>query len=457
MLSLKVVKGYAFLLLAITTNSLFASEPLRIGKFVVDVTPPVGSPMAYNRCDAIGMPLTACGIVVVGNDQPIVLCAVDWIGISNEGYSRWKEVIAKTAGTTPERVTVHCLHQHDAPRCDFSADRLLAERGIGGVMFDVAFARDALQRVAEAAKHAADNAQIATHVGLGQAKIEKVASNRRILGKDGRVREMRYTATTDPKIRAEPEGVIDPYVKSISFWQDETPLVVVTYYATHPQSYYRTGVASADFPGIARFLRQTTLNGLTHVHFNGASGDIGAGKYNDGSHENRQTLAVRMADGMAKALAATEKHEITAQDVDWQAVPVKLPASKHMNEQELLAKLNDENQSKAIRAYAAKELTWLRRCESGDTIDLTCLTLGKARVVGLPGEAVIGYQLAAQKMRPDLFVAVAAYGDYAPGYICLKNQYGQGGYEDSARASKVAPEVEDVLVGGMKQLLGSNN
>lgn len=442
-------------LLMLSMNSL-AAEPLRVGKFIVDVSPPIGSPMAYDICDAVGMPLTARGVVLVGSGKPIVMCAVDWIGISNDGYERWREIIAKATGTTVERVAIHCLHQHDAPRCDFSVEQLAVERGIGGLMFDVAFTRDAIKRVAAAAKQAVDVAVEVTHVGLGQAKVEKVASSRRILGEDGRVRVTRFTATADPKVRAEPEGTIDPFLKSISFWKDDNPVVVITYYATHPQSYYRTGIASPDFPGIARFLRQTTLNGLTHVHFNGAGGDIGAGKYNDGSPENRQVLAVRLAEGMAKALKATEKHPITADDVSWKTVPVVLPVSKHLDEKDLVAKLNDKEIPATTRIYIAKDLIWLRRCQSGDTIDLTCLTLGQARVISLPGEAGIGYQLAAQKIRPDLFVAVAAYGDYAPGYICMKEQYSQGGYEASPGASKVSPEVEDVLISGMKELLGES-
>jgi len=432
-----------------------ASEtaPLRVGTFVVDASPPLGSPMAYDLCDSVGMPLTARGIVLVGSGEPIVLCAVDWIGISNGGYERWREAIAKAVKTSPERVSVHVLHQHDAPRCDFSAERLLAEQGLGGAMFDVAFARQTIENVAAAAQAAVESATVATHLGLGQAKVEKVASNRRILGADGKVRVVRYTACADPKVRAEPEGTIDPYVKSISFWNEDKPLVVITYYATHPQSYYRTGVAHADFPGIARFLRQTTLNGLTHVHFNGAGGNIGAGKYNDGSHENRQTLAVRLAEGMSEAHLATEKHPISAADVAWKTVPVELPASKHMNEESLLTLLKDSKAETAARASAAKDLIWLRRCQAGDTIDLTCLTLGPARIVHMPGELAVEYQLAAQKMRPDLFVAMAAYGEYAPGYICMEEHYQQGGYEDSPRASKVAPEVEAILMSGMEELL----
>ena len=73
----------------------------------------------------------------------------------------------------------------------------------------------------------------------------------------------------------------------------------------------------------------------------------------------------------------------------------------------------------------------------------------------MPGELFVEYQLAAQKMRPDCFVAMSAYGDYAPGYIGTKIAYGQGGYETSQRATRVAPEVEAVLMGAMRKLLAN--
>ncbi len=56
-------------------------------------------------------------------------------------------------------------------------------------------------------------------------------------------------------------------------------------------------------------------------------------------------------------------------------------------------------------------------------------------------------------MRPQDFVGMAAYGDYGPGYIGTTIAYSQGGYETSQRASRVAPEVEDVLTKAMQTLL----
>ena len=63
------------------------------------------------------------------NDKPIVLCAVDWVGIGGGGYDAWREALAEAAGTSVDRVAVHTLHQHDAPSCDFDAEALLASRG----------------------------------------------------------------------------------------------------------------------------------------------------------------------------------------------------------------------------------------------------------------------------------------------------------------------------------------
>jgi hypothetical protein len=66
------------------------------------------------------------------------------------------------------------------------------------------------------------------------------------------------------------------------------------------------------------------------------------------------------------------------------------------------------------------------------------------------------YQLAAKAMRPDLFIAVAAYGDYAPWYIGTEVAYKQGGYETGPDASNVAPGVEGVLMAAIHKLLTSS-
>ena len=429
------------------------AEGLRLAKFDVDVTPPVGTRMAYDPVtNTWDLGLRARGVVLLGAGQPIVLCAVDWIGIANEGHDAFCEALASAAGTTPDRVTVHTLHQHDAPDCDFGAEKLLKDAGIDPLNFEGTFQREALHRLCTAVQASLALAEPVTHLGLGRAPVYQVASNRRIFGPDGKVRAVRYTATPDPALRAEPEGTIDPELSLVSFWNTNRPLVVISYYATHPQSYYRTGIPNPDFPGVARFLRQLAVPEALHVHFNGAGGNIGAGKYNDGSPTNRLVLAQRLADGMKRAWDNTQRSPITAADVAWRVESVALPPSKHLDAAKLEAEMRGRSGAFLTQGGASR-LGWLRRCEAGRKLDVACLTLGRARILHLPGELFVEYQLAAKAERLDRFVAMAAYGDYGPWYIGTARAYTEGGYETEPRSSNVGPEAEPVLLGAIRKLL----
>jgi hypothetical protein len=107
----------------------------------------------------------------------------------------------------------------------------------------------------------------------------------------------------------------------------------------------------------------------------------------------------------------------------------------------------------AERLRAARNLAFKLRCDAGHKIPLSCLRLGTTRVIHLPGEIFVEYQLAAQKMYAGGEVCTAGYGDYGAGYIGTAVAYGEGGYETSA-VSRTAPEVEEVLLKAMAELLG---
>lgn len=444
---------FAFHLLSL---SAFAEGELKLAIFDVDATPPLGSDMAYDPVKRLDELTLRCrGIVLVGAGQPIVLCAVDWIGIANEGHDAFRAALAEAAGSVPERVAVHALHQHDAPGCDFTAEKIITELKLPGYgRFQGDFHRVVIKRAADAIRAALANAQTVTHYGSGKAEAKEVASNRRVeVLAGGRIGRMRGSASKVPELRALPEGLIDPIVSVLGFWNGDKPVAVLTYYACHPQSYYRLGIPSPDFPGIARFMRGQDVNVALHVHFNGAGGNVAAGKYNDGSQPNRVILATRLADGMRRAFADSESNKtpLTAADIGWNSVPVSLPLAPYIDETVLLEKIK----TAPPRGYISlvDQLAWLRWTQAGHKIDVACLRVGNARVLHLPGELFVEYQLAAKAMRPDLQVMMAAYGQYGPGYIGTDKAYPEGGYETGVNSSNVAPGVEAVLMDAMKELL----
>ena len=436
-------------------GSVLSEESVRVATFDVDATPPLGAPMAYDVVKRLDELTLRCrGIVILGTGKPMVLCAVDWIGIANESHDAFREALAKAAGTEPGRVAVHSLHQHDAPGSDFTAEKIMHEFGIQGFdRFEGTFQRQVIQRAADAIRTALPLAQTVTHYGYAEADVKEVASNRRVERlAGGRIGRMRGSSNKIAELTALPEGLIDPKVSVLVFWNAEKPIAVLSAYACHPQSYYRLGIPSPDFPGIARFIRGQDVNAALHVHFNGAGGNVAAGKYNDGSQSNRMLLATRLAKGMREAYEKAPHLPITPADIGWSSIPVSLPPAPHLDEADLVAKLKTAP-GKPGYISLADQLAWLRRAKSGHQIDITCLKMGTSRMLHLPGELFVEYQLAAKAMRPDLNVFMAAYGDYGPGYIGTSVAYPEGGYETNPAASGVAPEVEPILMGAMKKLL----
>jgi hypothetical protein len=191
---------------------------------------------------------------------------------------------------------------------------------------------------------------------------------------------------------------------------------------------------------------------LAHIHFNGASGNVTAGKYNNGDPPNRPLLAERLAAGMQQAWETQERQPITADKIHWRTVQVALPKSPLIDEPALLAELDNTKLTVKERVRAARDLTFAHLADAGRQTTLSVLELNDAALVNLPGELFIEYQLAIEQMRGKKFTACAAYGDYGAGYIGTEIAYTQGGYETS-RVSRVAPRVEPLLLEALQRLL----
>src|SRR5262249_10225900 len=367
--------------------------PLHLTTFACDVTPPDGHPLCGGWIEpvrGVDDPLKALGVVLLGVGKPVVLCVVDWCGIRNEAFRIWRKALADAAHTTPEHVSLHTVHPHNAPFADVEAEKLIAAANAPKSL-DLDYYADCVKRSAEALKAALPKAVPFTHVGTGAAKVEQVASNRRIVG-DGKAIYSRTSATKNPDVRAYPEGLIDPFLRMLSFWDADKPLAALHFYACHPMSYYGDGRVSADFCGLARQKRQDET-GVFQVYFNGCGGNVTAGKYNDGAKENRPVLRDRIRAGMAAAWKDTKR--TPADGWEWRFELVKLPPRKEASFGEEASRkvLEDPKAPAARRNNSAFQIAWLKRAET--PIEVNCLDFGgKVLNLFLPGEAFIEYQLA---------------------------------------------------------------
>jgi hypothetical protein len=408
-------------------------EPkFRLSTFTADVTIPLGHRcmgILPQKSQSIADPLEARGFVLQTPDGALVLAAIDWCEIRNGAYDEWRDSLAKAAGTTRERVLVCALHQHDAPVCDSGAQALLDEVGLKQELYDREFHAACLRDVAKALEGSLAKAQPVTHIGVGRAAVEKIASSRRVVLPNGRIDYNRYSASGgDAFHRDADEGPIDPQLRIISFWHEEKPLAALHCYATHPMSYYGRGEVSADFVGLARRLRQREQPDVFQIYVSGCSGDVTAGKYNDGSQALRGILAERLHRGMQRAWEATQRHELA--NVAFRSAPLRLEFHDGVafTRGALEKTLRDAKASESERILAAMSLSSLNRLEQ--PIDVPCIDLGDAQIVLLPGESFVGYQLLAQKLReekkPASTVMTIGYGECWPGYIPTEAAFDEG-------------------------------
>lgn len=443
------------LVVALTSNAYGQGSPrYSLATFASEVTPPVGHPLqaglGVESVARVDDPLYAHGFVLLGDEFPIVLVSVDWCGIGNEAHDLWRSQLAEAAGTKPQRVLVCAIHQHDAPLADLEAERLIANAKLDRSTLDLNWHAKTVSHVADALKRGLKDARPVSHIGTGEAKVEKVASNRRILGRDGKIELWRGSAMTDPKARAAPEGLIDPWLKTISFWNGHEPIASLSVYATHPMSFYGKGNVSADFVGLARRQWQRENPGVMHFFANGCGGNLAPGKYNRGEPEDRQELTMRLYEAWKEAWRNTKK--LTIEQVEFRSIPYRLlpKTTDDFARDQLEAILHSDTTRFDERVRAAFALSWLTRCASEHQLDLPVLDFGTAVITLLPGEPFIEYQLAAQKLRPESFVVTLGYGDYGPVYIPNDDAFGQGGYE-IGDWSFVTKGVEKSLTAAIRQ------
>jgi hypothetical protein len=425
--------------------------------FSADVTIPIGHPCmggGIAPASAVVDPLEAIGFVLAGGTltKPIVFVSVDWCEIRNDAYEAWRAELAGVAGTDPERVLVTAIHQHDAPVVDTEAQRRLEAVNATGAVCDIDFAQTSVGSVARALALALERPpRRVTHVGTGRAMVERVASNRRYARADGSIAYDRTSAAHDPAAHAAPEGLIDPWLRTLSLWDEDEPLLALSSYAVHPMSYYGSGEVSADFVGIARRARQRALPGVVQVYASGCSGNVTAGKYNDGARSNRPVLAARIERAMAEAWAATERRPLESAAFRCSQLRFEPRSGPGHTPEDLQTRLAN-NADPFDQCLAALALSWQARAQADRPIDLPVLELGPAVLVLLPGEAYVEYQLLAQSLRPEAFVMALGYGESATGYIPTALQIAEDD-ENLGAWYWVSPTAEQILGDGLREAL----
>ena len=451
---------------------------LQAGFARVDITPPLGIPMAgyfdpQNRlAKNVKDPLEISALAVSDGERTAILFSVDLLMIYKNIAEPIRRRVAEVTGVPYDALFIACTHTHTGPNLVASVFTGEAKEKVERYLELLA------DRFCDAAVLALADRKPAL-MGYAVSELKNVAFIRRFRMKNGTVRT--NPARFDPEI-IEPAGKVDEQVNVLRFIREGGKEIIIGNFGVHACCMKGIHEFSADFP---RFTRQTIEAALpAHcIFFSGAEGDVN--HYNpfaEPKNENPFEQAHNLSDAgynfsdqnnaayIGRAVAGSMLQVYG--DVKWAEDPVvqfgeqmctaffnKPERSEIPWAEELIARKNaGENVKETYPPHSlARAMRILRHQNSPETDELpvTAVRIGPAAFVGIPGEPFtqIGVQLKANS--PYAITLPCALTNGGEGYYPMAEDYAGKSYE--AISSNFKAGTAEALVATGTELLHKLN
>ena len=464
-----------------------ASDHVRAGALMAGaaqsvITPPLGVTLSgwgqraagHNRATYVHDDLYVKCLVVRNEERAWGLISADVPGVAPVVVERIRLGVESRIPLAPESVLVCGTHCHSSPimcphalACapgEFSARSVQSDGAIPRRFGRITRASSAAIRVGESNeewKQSFVDKAVQTCVSawehmrpaeaaFGEAKVDGVASSRRVLLADGTWGDPRSRVPDESEVVARTE--IDPMVRTMLLRHagTRTPLAAVVNYGCHPWVFSIDGI-SAELPGatcekVSRAWGAGAEEAPVILHLTGPEGDASLiwnidvdrvwrtrpGETVEQSLERRKKgfaaeldrLSARLADGVMCAIGSVSAWDATA-DVGSRRKEVLLPLKEGF-----------EMPPEILQA------DWQRHAPPSSYItEVQFLRIGAGGILGLPDEPFtsIGRAIREEAGPGPLLIAALANDYGALGYVPDAEAWDLGGYEvemfPSARAT----------------------
>lgn len=395
---------------------------LQIGIAKTDITPPVGIFLAgyANRLEPseeVYLPLTATIIALDDGENAAIIVGAEILGFY-EHTDAVRETIGQKTGLLPHQIMLNGSHTHCGPVLrDMDRER----HG----HLDDAYIASLIAKITQSAEKAWHNrAPAVLKFGTG---ICTFATNRRLPDENG-----------DFQMRPNPKGPVDHTVSVLSI---ETPegqkKGVVFSYACHPTS--RGGLLiGGDYVGFAlQHIEQHNPN-LQACFLQGCAGDIKPGPVDSTANtfaqrsiEQVQQLGEQLGQTVNAILQSPDLAPITGTlNITNRIIPLETEPVNWQHIEDSLQNPNPVVQNWAKHFQSSKDLP--DAIVTQIPFEVQTLSLGSAfALVALSGEMTVEYALRLKKELAPHFdhMLICAYANHIIGYVPVKRQIPEGGYE----------------------------
>ncbi|MCC7299940.1 MAG: hypothetical protein IT583_02545 [Verrucomicrobia bacterium] len=416
---------------------------LQIAFFKVEVTPPIGAQMAYGVNKKIDTPIFIRGIVIDDGYSRTVIASCDFIYIWGQSWFDWRKAIADAAGTSEDRVFLHSIHQHDSMRIAPQWNEFYRKFGKEAVSEE--YCRKTMEKLRQAVTAAVNGKwQGVTRLMTAENRLSGLASSRRILDENGKWIASRVSMCNDPKLNDLPVGTIDPLLRTIAFaGEDGKIIAAMHFYTTHPMAAYRREMVSQDVPGVALdYAEKEFGKGVFNMYLTGCGGDITFGKYYLGDKEKSlEVLGGKLGKGIVYNLQKADEKPMGK--LSFSSAEFEIPLNPEITEEAMLKRAENGVDGNPDLGGISR-LIIVRNWQKWKKCSVSRLSIGTdVHLLSLPSEVCVEYQLYAQSLVPEKFLACAAYGNGTYHYIPTAKMFSEGGYEPNS--SITTPEIESRL------------
>jgi hypothetical protein len=406
-----------------------------LGTASIDITPPVGTPMAGSlrprASVGIDDPLMCKAMVLSTGETRVALVTLDLIAWTRRRSDEPRAVIAAQAGIPPEHVLINCSHTHSGPYTDESID-------LSGSLDEAYLARVKTAIGEAVCRAAADLKPVA--VGTVKTSFGGVGQNRRFLRPDGGAINAWLARPDEGGLPL--AGPNDEDLMAWVFFNDGKPTATLWNYTMHVNTHFGTSF-SADYPGrVAASLQEEFGAGFFSLFLPGTCGDIN----NIVSFEQ---VHRRLSEAMGKVVRRATPGDCDALGAMWKEVRLGVRDREPFQEAEIRDKWPDcldvfENEDRLLKADPQDDVITV----------VQAIRIGDGAIAATPGETFAQLGLDIKQRSPYAMTAVGELCNDIVGYIPTLEGFRQGGYETfRSRWARVAPGSGEALVDELVEML----
>ena len=372
-------------------------------------------------CTGIHDELSARAIVFDDGRNRVAIVSMELLGLDFDLVDKVRQGVHAATGIPPAALMLHATHTHGGP--NVRKFNTMGSR-------DEAYVESLADKLVDVVKQAA-NLLEPVSLAYGRASAQ-IGVNRRQIGPEGK-----------SSIGLNPDGPIVPYVDVISVRdRNGAPKALLFSHACHPTTLGGENLEiTGDWPGFACEAVHRE-SGVMPFFLQGCAGNINPhprGTY-EIARQHGETIA------LTAILAGDSGERIASEEVGFRELSVDLPlippppveeCDRNIShwESEVANERRAGNVGRILHAEGLLDFARYERsiaCQDKANLQkafhLQLLRIGGARILGMPGEMFVQYQLDFQG-QADGPVFALGYTNGVHGYVPTAADYPFGGYE----------------------------